>query len=443
MKKKADETPKQVKEITIQLHPTQKAFIDSKAMVRAFCAGIGSGKSWIGSYDLIKRAQPGRLYCVLAPTYQMLQDASWRSFTELARTLGLLKHANKGKPPSVELNTGAEILFRSADDPNRLRGPNLSGIWMDEASEISEDAFNISIGRLRQGGQSGFLTATFTPKGKAHWTFSVFGLPTNCGEKNNADTAFFHCQTRDNPFLPNDFHQNVAKRYTSFLAAQELEGRFMDAQGLMFQRSWFRKSVQRLPDAEYVKVRAWDKAASESEGDFSAGVLMAYDQIRGLFYVCDSKKGQWSADKRNQIILQTAIADGTEVEVEVEQEPGSGGKESAEFTVKQLAGFNVHAKKPTGAKDVRAQPFAAQAEAGNIVLCEGPWTLDWLDEICSFPQGKHDDLVDASSSAFNNLAMKCHAWEFRGSDPKESLLAKMPKETFSVFGDEGWKGVQF
>jgi phage terminase large subunit-like protein len=50
----------------------------------------------------------------------------------------------------------------------------------------------------------------------------------------------------------------------------------------------------------------------------------------------------------------------------------------------------------------RAQPLAAQAEAGTVKIVEGNWNRDYLDELCSFPEGKADQ-VDASSAAFNRL----------------------------------------
>jgi predicted phage terminase large subunit-like protein len=53
---------------------------------------------------------------------------------------------------------------------------------------------------------------------------------------------------------------------------------------------------------------------------------------------------------------------------------------------------------------VRASPFAAQCEAGNVKLVAGPWVEAFIDEITTFPNGKHDDQVDAAASAFNVLA---------------------------------------
>jgi predicted phage terminase large subunit-like protein len=90
----------------------------------------------------------------------------------------------------------------------------------------------------------------------------------------------------------------------------------------------------------------------------------------------------------------------------VEAEGGSGGKESAEATVRKLAGFAVRTEHPTGSKEVRAEPFAAQAEGGNVRVVRGAWNADYLDELTAFPNGRHDDQVDGSSGAFNKLTAK-------------------------------------
>lgn len=64
----------------------------------------------------------------------------------------------------------------------------------------------------------------------------------------------------------------------------------------------------------------------------------------------------------------------------IEGEPGSGGRELAENTIRNLAGFRVHADKVTGSKRVRAEPFAAQVQAGNVFLVAGDWVNDFRDE---------------------------------------------------------------
>ncbi len=210
---------------TVRVYEKQRRFLQSKALLRAFVGGIGSGKSFIGALDMMRRSKPGRLYMVTAPTYPMLSDATFRSLTGLAQQLELVTPGSikTAPPPSIKLITGAEILFRSTDNPEMLRGANLSGVWMDEASLSKQDAFNILIGRLREGEQ-GWLSATFTPKGKSHWTYKVFGTQ-------QPDTELIHAKSDENPFLPPEFVGNVRRRYTADQARQELGGVFLDGGG--------------------------------------------------------------------------------------------------------------------------------------------------------------------------------------------------------------------
>jgi predicted phage terminase large subunit-like protein len=175
-------------------------------------------------------------------------------------------------------------------------------------------------------------------------------------------------------------------------------------EGGMFQQGWFEIVPAAAQPIERV-VRYWDKAGTADGGAYTVGVAMT--QVRGLFYVLDVVRGQWTTGTRETVIKQTAYLDrqayGQGVETWVEQEPGSGGKESAEATIRNLAGFTIKADRPTGDKTVRAEPYAAQAEAGNVKLRQAEWNGAYLSELTSFPTGQYADQVDASSGAFNKL----------------------------------------
>lgn len=175
-------------------------------------------------------------------------------------------------------------------------------------------------------------------------------------------------------------------------------------QGEFFRREWF-EIVPALPSG-CTFVRWWDKAGS-ADGDYTAGVLMA-KASDGKFYVVDVVRGRWLSAEREAVIRQTAELDqqrfGGHVTIWHEQEPGSGGKDSAAATTKNLAGFSVFSERSTGDKTVRAEPFQAQAMAGNVKLLRGAWNTAYLTELTSFPQGNFDDQVDGSSGAFNKLA---------------------------------------
>jgi predicted phage terminase large subunit-like protein len=176
--------------------------------------------------------------------------------------------------------------------------------------------------------------------------------------------------------------------------------------GALFPVERFRIDAHNPIKSEIVKsVRYWDKAGTSGGGAYTAGVLM-HKMNDGRYVVSDVIRGQWSALDRERRIKQTAEADGNNVHIWIEQEPGSGGKESAESTIRNLAGFRVHADKVTGDKETRAEPYAAQVQSGNVHLVQGEWCRGFIGEHETFPSGKYKDQVDAAAGAFAKLATK-------------------------------------
>ena len=161
---------------------------------------------------------------VVAPSYPMLRDATYRSFRSAAERwyqwVGIHRTEFVVTMIAGDGKGTCEVLFRSGDDPERMRGPNLSGIWMDEASLLHREAYQIGMLRLREGSEAGWLTATFTPKGLSHWTYDVFGTGKD-------GAALIQSSTRENPFLAEEFLHQVCRVYTGPLADQELSGAFV------------------------------------------------------------------------------------------------------------------------------------------------------------------------------------------------------------------------
>ncbi len=168
--------------------------------------------------------------------------------------------------------------------------------------------------------------------------------------------------------------------------------------------------VDRLPHVdEFVKiVRYWDKAGSQGAGCYTVGLKMGKTKA-GKFYVMDVVRGQWAAEVREAMIRRVTDADGLRVEVWLEQEPGSGGKESAEATVRNLAGYRVYKELPTGDKAYRADPYSVAVNNGDVLLLSAPWNLKYVEELEYFPFSTYKDQVDASSGAFNKLTGKKEA----------------------------------
>jgi predicted phage terminase large subunit-like protein len=175
--------------------------------------------------------------------------------------------------------------------------------------------------------------------------------------------------------------------------------------GSVFNRAWFKLCAALPANLRYI--RYTDKAGTQDGGAYTAGVKIGRDEVTGLFYVAHVVRGQWSAMQRENVIKTQAALDGPDCEQWIEQEPGSGGKESAQNTVLNLAGFNVHVDRVTGDKGSRAAPFSAQVEAGNVYVLLEEWTDAYIDELHNFDPnaGGFKDQVDASSGAFNKLAL--------------------------------------
>jgi len=157
-------------------------------------------------------------------------------------------------------------------------------------------------------------------------------------------------------------------------------------------------------------VRYWDKAGTQDGGAHSVGVKMG--KLKGVnkFIVLDIKRGQWSTEIREAMIRSTAEADGHSVIIGHEQEPGSGGLESADATIRNLSGYSTYKERPTGDKVFRADPYSVQVNNGNVMMVQADWNQAYIDELRFFPKGTYKDQVDASSGAFKRLNDKKKAW---------------------------------
>jgi predicted phage terminase large subunit-like protein len=193
------------------------------------------------------------------------------------------------------------------------------------------------------------------------------------------------------------------KAMGSYAWAGQMQQRPAPRDGGMFKRAWF--GVVDAAPASSRKVRRWDFAATDSSGagdpDWTVGLLLS--ETGGVYYIEGVVRDRVSPAGVERMLKSTAEQDGKAVKVRIPQDPGAAGKSTAAHQIRLLAGWDIRSAPETGSKEVRAIPVSAQAEAGNIKLVRGPWNESFLDEICVFPNGAHDDQVDALSGAFAEL----------------------------------------
>jgi phage terminase large subunit-like protein len=266
----------------IQLTPQQLAFSRANTPLVGYVGGRGAGKTYAGAYRVLRRAEPEKTYLVVAPTYTMLRDFAWPCLIDLARRTRCLLDIHLSRL-AVSLVNRAMIIFRTADDPDRLRGLTVAGAWLDEAALMPREVYEVVLFTLRQT-PGAWLAATFTPQGQRHWTFDRFGRQAD-------DCTLIHAPTRSNPFLPDDFLRLVEREAAGRLAEQELEGRFVCMEGAEWPAEfwgdwvWVREEDMPRPADFDARALAVDPSLGkrDREGDYSAIVFLGI--ARGLLWV--------------------------------------------------------------------------------------------------------------------------------------------------------------
>jgi len=212
---------------------------------------------------------------------------------------------------------------------------------------------------------------------------------------------------RDPSYLSNLLAQSVVERERLLYGNWKIK----PAAGLFFKRSQV-IMVETIPNDVIRWVRAWDLAATtqDENGDaaFSAGILMGKRKCGRYVIVNVINVREKAADIR-KLVRNVALIDRKNFKnvcIRLPQDPGQAGKAQAESYVKYLSGFTVKAVRETGSKTARAEPMAAQWQAGNFDVLTAEWNDTYFSQLESFPESQFKDMVDAGSSAFAELESK-------------------------------------
>jgi len=176
--------------------------------------------------------------------------------------------------------------------------------------------------------------------------------------------------------------------------------------GTVFRREWF-EVIDRIPLLTKI-VRRWDMAGTKKskrghDPDWTAGLKLGVEG--GIYYVLDVARIRANPGETDEFRKTITTQDGINVKVREEQEPGSSGKKVVFLAARdQFKGMDYLGVPSTGSKQTRAIPAARAAYNGLVKVVRAPWNDAFFAEIEAFPDGKHDDIADAFSGAFNDLA---------------------------------------
>lgn len=240
-----------------------------------------------------------------------------------------------------------------------------------------------------------------------------FNLATEEEQEEPRSVAFIASTVYDNKILlkSNPSYLANLKAMSQVERERLLHGnwKIKPAAGLYFKRTQVGEMLQNVPADVIRWVRAWDLAAtSEDEGGepaYTAGVLMG-KRSNGRYVIADVKNVRLTASDVRKTIKMTAATDVARykrVRIRLPKDPGQAGKDQAQSYIKYLSGYDVCAIAETGSKEARAEPVAAQWQAGNFDVVIGDWNEEFFSQLESFPASKFKDMVDATSSAFTEI----------------------------------------
>jgi len=209
------------------LRAQREFHMDLTTRFKGYSGPIGSGKSHALAYEalLLSRLNPGLLGLVGSPTYRMLEDSTQRTFFEVLEVEGIAYEFSKQDHRLRFSSNNSEIIFRTLENPERLRGPNLAWFALDELTYTREEAWTRLLGRLRHP-QARRLCgcAVWTPKGY-DWVWERFI------EQKSPDYRLVQANPKENVHLPQDFYERLKDSYAELFYRQEVLGEYLDIYG--------------------------------------------------------------------------------------------------------------------------------------------------------------------------------------------------------------------
>ena len=434
----------------------QEKFLASSADIVVYGGAAGGGKTYSLLLECLRHADnPGFNAVVFRRQANQITNAGglWDTAINIYSQLGATFKSSPS--PQVIFPSGARISFNHLQldrDVYNWQGAQLCFCAFDELVHFTEKQFFYMLSRNRSTcGVKPYIRATTNPDADSwvadflSWWINQetgYPIPERSGvirylyrtdgeliwgdtvqelvDKYHADPAlcksvtFIASSIYDNKILLEANPEYLANLNGLDIVEKErlLKGnwKIRPSAGLYFKRENAR-IVQTIPGRLISVCRSWDLAATEitvenKNPDRTAGVLMGRLKS-GEFIVLDVIRRAANAADVRKLIMQTAKADRLEYglhTITLPQDPGQAGKDQAATYIKALAGYKVRTAPVTGSKIVRAVPFSSQWQGGNVLLLAGDWNKEYLQELEGFPDALHDDMVDASSDAFKNVA---------------------------------------
>ena len=420
-------------------YESQKGFLESRAVFAAFLGGRGSGKTTTSAQKACRKIMQGESGAVLNPDFENLKTSTWPELRDwIPWNLVVPRHQYRqeeawepSQPFRLSFKNGTWMIVKGLKDPDSARGPNINWLWYDEAGRDKTGlSWQIAIASVRVGHEPQSWIST-TPQWQAPWIDEFFvqrKIPEDAleafarlGEGRELVEVFRGSIYDNEDHLSPSFMASMLASYPSgWLRRQEIFGEIVRPDGSLGDRMWFDgMELKYAPETVTKRARFWDLAGTEkkmikgrevNDPDESVGTLMSL-LGKDEFVIENQASAFVEWDGLLRLIRDTAINDGSDVRIFVEQEPGSGGKNQV-AAIDEFIKTNIPAHPGvTGWRPAQDRVslaniwFAEAAQKKFYIVNDGSWDINaFYDQLDVFPGGKHDDKITSVTGARLNLA---------------------------------------
>ena len=390
-----------------KLYDHQREVAQSNARYKVVCGGRRVGKTRLGVWLCLEKAWRGGRAFWIAPTYAMGLEG-WKDLKNIGIEYGVeVRESEK----TIITTTGGSVSIRSADNPDRMRGSGLDFAVLDEYAFMKPNVWAEIVRPMLSISRGGALFIS-TPKGFNHFE-EIYNI---AGERD--DWERWNFPTEVNPLISKDELKSAREEIGSYLFSQEYLAQFVEFSGGIFQDTWFkryrseevteydkdgymitRNKIQ-LPNEvvyedELSKFATVDLATSTKEqADYTVMAICARTPNNNFLVVDLVRQRLQAPDIIPMIKDKVREHDLTYVGIE------KVGFQLALIQIARKEGLLVKELSADRDKINRALPLSAKMEGGQIFFRSGAmWYDDLQREMLQFPEGEHDDIVDALAYA--------------------------------------------
>ena len=371
-----------------KLHRAQLEVAKDPARFRVLVCGRRWGKTRLGAALALKAGLEGKRVWWVAPTYS-ISGIAWEQVRAMARPLGASAIESTR---TLRLPSGGFVAFKSADNPDNLRGEGLDFLVMDEADFVARRVWE-EVLRPALADRKGKALIISTPNVEGGWFHEL----VQRGQGEDPEVRAWQLPSWTNPHLDPGEIDAARGTLPAIVFRREFGAEFVSAAGALLRREWVKVGEPPARGDLEVSVGV-DLAISTKDGaDWTAAVALGRDR-KGELWVLDVARVRAPFHAVLEFIKAMSAKWNPQV-IAVEQVQYQAAVVTELLRTTNLPVVGV---RPDKDKVTRFTGIQARFEQGMVWLSPD-LPGEFSRELLGFPVADHDDMVDALVYAHRGL----------------------------------------